>query len=47
MTLQETKNFEIDKRLILRDIDQLRKIQHQELEVWCLANNLRKKSEFN
>ena len=37
------KNFEIDKRLILRDLDQLLKIQHQKLKVWCLANNLRKK----
>ena len=25
---QLTKNFEIDKRLILRDLDQLVKIQH-------------------
>ena len=37
------KNCEIDKRLILRYLDQLLKIQHQELKVWCLANNLRKK----
>ena len=41
------KNFETDKCLILRDLDGLLKIQHlelkQELKVWCLANNLRKK----
>ena len=37
------KKFEIDKRLILRDLGQLLKIQHQELKVWCLANHLRKK----
>ena len=40
---QYTKNFEIDKRLIFRDLDQLLKIQHKELNVWRLANNLRKK----
>ena len=40
---QYTKNFEIDKRLIFRDLDQLLKIQHKELKVWRLANNLRKK----
>ena len=33
----------MDKRLILRDLDQILKIQHQELIVWCLANNLLKK----
>ena len=37
------KNFEIDKSRILCDLDQLLKIQHSELKVWCLANNLRKK----
>ena len=37
------KNCEIDERLILHYLDQLLKIQHQELKVWCLANNLRKK----
>ena len=26
---------------ILRDLDLLLKIRHQELKVWCLANNLR------
>ena len=30
------KNFETDKRLILRDLDQLLKIQHEELKVWCI-----------
>ena len=40
---QYTKNFEIDKRLIFRDLDQLLKIQHKELKVWRLANNLRNK----
>ena len=40
---QKTKNFEIDKRRILCDLDQLLKIQHQELKVWSLASNLRKK----
>ena len=28
---------------ILRDLDLLLKIRHQELKVWCLANNLRDK----
>ena len=37
------KNFKIDKSLILGDLDQLLKIQYQELKVWCLANNFRKK----
>ena len=40
---QQTKNLEIDKRLILSDLDQLLKIQHWELKVWCLASNLCKK----
>ena len=39
------KNFEIDKHLILRDLDQLLKVQHRGLEVWCLANTLRKKQQ--
>ena len=34
------KNFEINKRLILPHLEQLLKIQHYELKVWCLANNL-------
>ena len=38
-----TINFETDKSRILFDLDQLLKIQHRELKVWCLANNLRKK----
>ena len=37
------KKIESDKSPILRNVDQLLKIQHQELKVWCLANNLRKK----
>jgi len=37
------KNFEIDKCLILRDLDQLVKILHWEFKVWFLANDLRKK----
>ena len=40
---QQTKNFEIDKIRILLDLDLLLKIRHQELKVWCLANNLREK----
>ena len=40
---QQTKNFEIDKSLILRDLDLLLKIRRQELKVWCLAKNLREK----
>ena len=28
---------------ILRHLDLLLKIRHQELKVWCLANNLRDK----
>ena len=43
MTTINKKTFEIDKRLILRDLDQLLKIQHWKLKVWCSANNLRKK----
>ena len=43
MTTIITKNFEIDKSRILCDLDLLLKIQHYELKVWCLANNLRKK----
>ena len=38
-----TKNFKLDKIRILRDLDLLLKIRHQELIVWCLANNLREK----
>ena len=38
-----TKNFKLDKIRILRDLDLLLKIRHQELKVWCLANNLREK----
>ena len=43
MTYNKQKNFEINKRLIFLDVDQLLKIQHWELKVWSLANNLRKK----
>ena len=43
---QWTKNFQIDKIRILPDLDLLLKIQHQELVVWCLANNLREKKKF-
>ena len=35
------KNMETDKSRILRNLDLLLKIQHWELQVWCLANNLR------
>ena len=35
------KKLEIDQIRILRDLDLLLKIGHQELLVWCLANNLR------
>ena len=42
MTTINKKNIEIDKRLILRDLDELLNIQHYELKVWWLANNLRK-----
>ena len=34
------KNFKIDKIRILLYLDQLLKIRHQELKVWCLTNNL-------
>ena len=43
---QWTKNFQIDKIRILPDLDLLLKIQHQELVVWCLANNLREKKKL-
>ena len=33
----------MDKIRILRGLELLLKIRHQELKVWCLANNLRKK----
>ena len=33
-----TKNFKLDKIRILRDLDLLLKIRHQELIAWCLAN---------
>ena len=35
--------MEIDKSRILRNLDPLLKIQHEDLKVWCLANNLREK----
>ena len=38
-----TKNFEINKFQIVGDLDLLLKIRYQELEVWCLANNIREK----
>ena len=34
------KNIEISKIRILHDLDVLLKIRHQQLKVWCLANNL-------
>ena len=34
----------MDKIRILRDLELLLKIRHQELKVWCLANNLCEKS---
>ena len=40
---QCAKIFDIDKIRILRDLDLLLKIRHQELIVWCLANNLGEK----
>ena len=40
MTTINKKNFKTDKIQILRDLDLLLKIRHQELKVWCLANNL-------
>ena len=36
------KIFEMDKSLSFCDLDQLLKI-NEELKVWCLANNVRKK----
>ena len=42
---QKTKNFEVDKIQISRDLDLPLKTQHQELKVWCLANNLREKQK--
>ena len=32
-----------EKRRLLRDLDLLMRIRHQELKVWCLANNLSEK----
>ena len=43
---QSTKNFEIDKIRTLRDLHLLIKIGHQELKVWCLANNLGEKKKI-
>ena len=43
MTTINKKNFEIDKIRTLHDLDLLLKIRHQEVKVWCLANNLREK----
>ena len=40
MTTINKKTFKIDKIQILRDLDLLLKIRHQQLKVWCLANNL-------
>ena len=37
------KKLEINKNRILRSLDLLLKIQHYELKVWCLSNNLREK----
>ena len=39
------KNFQINKNRILRDLDLLLKIWHQELNVYCLANYLREKQK--
>ena len=39
------KKIKINKSRILRDLDLLPKIRHQELKV-CLANNLREKEKF-
>ena len=39
------KKNEISKSRILRDLDLLLKIRHQEIKV-CLANNLREKEKF-
>ena len=46
MTTINKKNFEIDKIRTLHDLDLLLKIRHQEVKVWCLANNLREKKKF-
>jgi len=35
--------MELDKSRSLRNLDPLLKIQHKNLKVWCLANNLREK----
>ena len=43
---QLTKNFHIDQIRISRDLDLLLKIRRQELNVWCLANNLREKEKI-
>ena len=43
---QLTKNFQIDQIRISRDLDLLLKIRRQELDVWCLANNLREKEKI-
>ena len=37
------KKFEINKIRISRDPDLPLKIRHQELKVWCLADNLPEK----
>ena len=37
------KTLKLSKAEFLCDPDQLLQIQHEELKVWCLANNLRKK----
>ena len=37
------KTFDNHKSRILLDLVLLLKIGHQELKVWCLANNLREK----
>ena len=39
------KKNEINESRILRDLDLLLKIRHQELKV-CLANNIREKEKF-
>ena len=38
-----SKIYVILTTIILHDLDLLLKIQHQELVVWCLANNFREK----
>ena len=40
---KQKKNFEIDKIRTLNDLELVLKIRHQEVKVWCLANNLREK----